>query len=209
MLYNFQGGTGGWGPLGSLTRDAAGNLYGTTLGGGDDVVDCDCGIVFKLDATGTETVLQNFTGSNGARLAFGLTRDNAGTLYGSTVYGGLAVSGLCSGGCGTVFKLDAAGTESVLHTFTGKVDGRYPVGILIRDAAGNLYGTTQLGGAFNFGTVFKIGLTGRETVLHSFTGGADGGNPGAGVIEDAAGNLYGVAENGGANGYGTVFKLTP
>ena len=111
------------------------------MGGGDDL-DCDCGIAFKLDPTGTEAVLHNFTGPDGARLGFGLTRDNAGNLYGTTVYGGLVVSRLCSGGCGTVFRLglDGGGGPFCMRSLEERT-GRYPVGALTRDAAGNLYGT--------------------------------------------------------------------
>jgi uncharacterized repeat protein (TIGR03803 family) len=207
VLYSFPGGANGWGPLAGLLRDAAGNLYGTTLGGGDNV-SCDCGVAFKLDATGAETVLHSFTGVDGARLGFGLTRDNVGNLYGTTAYGGIT-SAFCGSGCGIVFKLDATGTETILHSFTGKHDGKTPITSLLRDAAGNLFGTTEIGGTFNLGTVFKIGPTGRETVLHSFTGGADGSTPYGGLVEDAGGNLYGAALNGGAFGAGTIFKITP
>ena len=103
----------------------------------------------------------------------------------------------------------ASGYEfKVLHTFTG-ADGANPYAGLIRDAAGNLYGTTAFGGASNHGVVFKLTPYGSETVLHSFTGGTDGWAPFAGLIRDAAGNLYGTTASGGAYGEGVVFKLTP
>lgn len=205
VLYNFPGGADGWGPIVGVIRDTAGNLYGSTTGGGDQ--SCDCGTVFKLDTTGTETVLHTFTYTDGARPG-SVTMDSSGNLYGTTVFGGIT-SFFCRSGCGTVFKLDVTGTYTLLHSFTGKRDGKTPATSLIRDAAGNLFGTTEVGGAFNRGTVFRIGPLGRETVLYSFSGGTDGSTPGASVVEDSAGNLYGVAQNGGAFGYGTVFKLTP
>jgi uncharacterized repeat protein (TIGR03803 family) len=108
-----------------------------------------------------------------------------------------------------VFKLDKAGKETVLYSFTCGADGQYPndFGYLVRDVAGNLYGTTWGGGAYGGGTVFKVAKNGEETVLYSFTGGADGGNPWAGLIQDAQGNFYGTAWGGGAYGGGTVFKV--
>ncbi len=205
ILYNFSGGTTGTYPETALIRDAVGNLYGATARGGDSI--CNCGIVFKLDPTGSETVLHKFTGADGFGPGLGLTRDAAGNLYGTTVYGGIT-SPLCKSGCGTVFKVNPTGLFTLLHSFTGKHDGRMPLTSLIRDAAGNLYGTTQLGGEFNLGTVFKIGPTGRDTVLHTFSG-TDGSTPYGGLVEDAAGNLYGTAEHGGAFDWGVVFKLTP
>src|SRR6266699_2590533 len=108
-------------------------------------------------------------------------------------------------GCGTVYKLDTTGKESVLYSFGGK-GGKYPVAGLIPDGAGGLYGTTTKGGAFHQGTVFKLTTTGQIKVLYSF-GGADGQSPKAGLIRDAAGNLYGTTPTGGAFNAGTVFKL--
>src|SRR6266699_820333 len=117
-------------------------------------------------------------------------------------------------GCGTVYKLDTTGKESVLYSFGGK-GGKYPVAGLIPDGAGGLYGTTTKGGAFHQGTVFKLTTTGQIKVLYSF-GGADGQSPKAGLIRDAAGTLYGTTAEGGdlscdprpfGTGCGTVFKL--
>jgi uncharacterized repeat protein (TIGR03803 family) len=198
VLYTFTGGTDGANPVASLIRDSAGNLYGTTYGGGAS----NLGTVFKLDTTGTETVLHSFTGApDGANPTAALVRDAAGNLYGTTFAGGLA------SGTGTVFKLDATGTETVLHTFSGyPTDGARPTAALIRDAAGNLYGTTSVGGASKFdgGTVFKLDTSGTETVLYSFC--CIGSGPTAGLLRDAAGNLYGT--NPGLNQfYGSVFKL--
>ncbi len=110
-------------------------------------------------------------------------------------------------GYGTVFEVTPDGTETVLHSFTGGTDGSYPAAGLLRDAKGNLYGTTTGGGSDGYGTVFRVTMTGTETVLHSFTG-SDGYYPIAGLVKDANGNLYGTTEFGGSHGSGTVFKVT-
>jgi uncharacterized repeat protein (TIGR03803 family) len=208
VLYSFcsrKNCKDGANPYAGLVRDAAGNLYGTTwyggTGGCKDDYGSGCGTVFKVDKTGKETVLYSFTKTRGTYPYAGLVVDAAGNLYGTTVKGGAS-------GHGTVFMLDKTGKETVLHSFSGVPDGAYPYAGLVRDAAGNLYGTTVNGGAHDYGTVFMLDKTGKETVLHSFTGtGGRGGNPYAGLIRDAAGNLYGTTSGGGHNGRGTVFKL--
>jgi uncharacterized repeat protein (TIGR03803 family) len=217
VLHSFTGGADGRDPKAGLVRDNGGNLYGTTYTAGD--LACGggfgCGVVFKLDATGRETVLYSFTGgADGTASAAGLLRDAAGNLYGTTYAGGdLGCTPVGGGsGCGVVFKLDTTGTETVLHRFTGGADGADPEAGLVRDSAGNLYGTTLAGGnlACGCGVVFKLDTTGKETILHRFTGGADGRNPGlAGLVRDSAGNLYGTTSAGGnlACGCGVVFKL--
>ena len=194
--------------------DAAGNLYGTTYYGGDG--QCTrytrCGVLFKLDTTGHETVLHSFAGHNrdGAFPHANLVWDASGNLYTTTEYGG---SGSCTLGCGTVFKLDLSGKKPhgiVLHSFTAARDGTYPSAGLVRDAAGNLYGTTQTGGgAADSGTVFQVTAKGKETVIYTFHGKTDGRYPQAGLLQDGAGNLYGTAPEGGKFGYGVVFELTP
>ncbi len=203
VLHSFTGGADGANPYGGLVRDKAGNLYGTTTGGGP--LNCfgtdGCGVVFKLDTTGTETVLHTFIGPDGTFPIGDLVRDKAGNLYGTTYAGGTY-------GEGTVFKLETTGTETVLYSFTGLADGAVPRAGLVRDKAGNLYGTTAEGGNLSCGVVFKVDPAGRETVLHSFTGGADGCILYGGLVRDKAG-LYGTTANGGASGVGTVFKLTP
>jgi uncharacterized repeat protein (TIGR03803 family) len=223
VLYTFSGGADGGSPYGAgLTRDPAGNLYGTTEFGGTASV----GVVFKLDTTGQETVLYSFIGladfaTDGVYPGAGVILDSAGNLYGTTMDGGGVTNPGCGGDeCGVVFKLDPSGQETVLHAFTGGADGAEQYfgvfeGGVIRDPAGNLYGTTYLGGdlsgcyAEGCGVVFKMSPSGQETVLYTFTGGADGGNPYAGVIADPAGNLYGTTYNGGKNSAGVVFKLKP
>ena len=112
-------------------------------------------------------------------------------------------------GCGTVFKVDGEGRETVLHAFTGGADGAYPQAGLVRGKRGNLYGTSSGGGGSGAGTVFMLDRRGRQTVLHTFTGGADGGYPFAELLPDDGGSLYGTALGGGGFGAGTVFKLTP
>ncbi len=199
-LHSFTSGADGGNPYAGLVRDSAGNLYGATERGGS----ADYGTVFKIDAAGTETVLHSFTGLGDGGIPFaGLIRDSAGNLYGATTRGGASRAGL-------LFMLGKTG-ETVLYSFAGGADGGSPYADVIRDSAGNLYGTTPFGGAFGFGTVFKVDTTGKETVLYSFTGGTDGGNSYASLVQDSAGNLYGTTVSGGAasvpDGFGVVFKL--
>src|SRR5215471_5544298 len=143
VLYNFTGGADGANPS-SVIRDEGGNLYGTTFVGGLS----GCGVVFKLDPSGKETVLYTFTcGADGGFPPAGLIRDAAGNLYGTTSSGGNTSATNCvPSGCGVVFKLDSSGQETVLYAFSGGPDGNIPQASLIRDAAGNLYGTTFYGG---------------------------------------------------------------
>ncbi len=164
-------------------------------------------LVTQLAMAQTETVLYSFTGTTtGFHPAAGLVRDAVGNLYGTTYQGGNAG---CGGlGCGTVFKVTPNGAETVLHTFTGAPDGATPAADLILDKEGNLYGTTQYGGASCCGTVFQLTPAGKETILHSFTSAADGGVPSARLLLDGEGNLYGTTQYGGAS-YGTVFEIAP
>ncbi len=207
VLYNFCSvGVGlctdGSHPAAALIRDTAGNFYGTTVDGGNKY-----GTVFELDASGFESVLYAFCpqppscidgrGPNGT-----LIRDAAGNLYGTSVNGG-------SGGVGVVFQINPANQERVLHNFRGSSggDGALPDDALVQDSSGNLYGTTFEGGTVNWGTVFKLTKTGKETVLINFGLNHNGGFPYAGVIRDVAGNLYGTTTGGGTHGFGTVFEL--
>lgn len=200
ILYNFKGRPDGANPYGALVEDASGNLYGTTQYGGTS----NLGIVFKVDPAGNETVLHSFAGgSDGATPLASVVVDPAGNLYGTTWSGG-------ANNAGVVFKVDASGSETILHTFTGQSDGGGPRGSLILDSANNLYGTTIGGGnGSSGGVVFKLDPTGQETVLYAFTL-AEGGFPEAGLLRDSAGNLYGTTTFGGGAGAGpsgTVFKL--
>ncbi len=238
-LHSFAGGAAGANPYGGVSTDAAGNLYGTTSSGGSTGGNCGalggCGIAFKLAYKGSGwvlTPLYNFRGGNDgatpyARVVFGPD----GILYGTTRQGG--GSGCGGNGCGTVFMLRPPATvcesvlcywnETVIYRFTGRSDGAAPGnGDLVFDAAGNIYGTTISGGSGNCeygtgcGVIYKLTSANgswTESVLYSFSGGSDGGNPFAGVVFDAAGNLYGAAATGGnlncnaPYGCGTVFQL--
>lgn len=193
VLYSFPGAADGSNPVGTLSQDSAGNLYGTTYLGGP----WGAGTVFKVSPGGQETVLYSFRGGTDGALPVGVISDSAGNLYGTTWYGGVA-------GRGVLFKLDPNGRETVLYNFS--IDDSPSSGV-IRDSAGNLYGTTQGGGIWRTGSVYKIDPIGREWVLYSFTGGVDGLYPAAGVVADSAGNLYGTAPRSGSAGQGVVYKL--
>ncbi|HEY3939108.1 MAG TPA: choice-of-anchor tandem repeat GloVer-containing protein [Bryobacteraceae bacterium] len=211
VLHNFGKGSDGRGPGAGMIRDAQGNFYGTTEGGGAYGV----GTVFKLDSAGKETILTSFNGNNGKYPDSNLVQDSGGNLYGATFQGGAY-------GWGTVFKVDPSGNETVLYafTFTGG-DGADAQTNVAQDAAGNLYGTTSYGGDYSHctygcGTVWKVDPSGNETVLYRFTGsGGDGSFPLGGVIVDNIGNIYGTTSEGGSfkgvcaqtYGCGTVFKL--
>ena len=207
VLYSFSGPDGAQ-PFASLVQDTEGNLYGTTLSGGT----YNNGVVFKLSPDGTETVLHHFSGgADGGTPFAGLIQDSAGNLYGTAANGGAS-------GSGTVFEISATGAFTVLHSFAGGADGIGPQGGLIQDSKGNLFGTTFAGGASNHGVVFELNSAGQETVLYTFTGTTDGGNPYAGLTRDNNGNFYGTATFGGpsnaflCNGVhpacGVVFKLS-
>jgi uncharacterized repeat protein (TIGR03803 family) len=224
VLHSFNG-KDGYLPWGGLTFDAAGNLYGTTANGGNACTNGSCGVVFELtpkaDGSWTEKILHKFNGHDGWSPQANLIFDTAGNLYGTTYLGGI--------GDGTVFELtpeaDGRWTEKVLHRFNnteGRPDGANPSASLVFDGAGNLYGTTAMGGSGYCndpcGTVFelirKTGGGWTEKVPHNFTdNGKDGFNPWAGLTLDASGNLYGTTAYGGTGpcmyGCGTVFELTP
>jgi uncharacterized repeat protein (TIGR03803 family) len=234
VLHSFSG-PDGLMPSANLITDPAGNLYGTTYEGGSGVsgpCNVSCGVAFELSPTanGTmETVLYNFCSvancADGANPVGALVRDPAGNLYGVTVNGGEHNNCVDSDGCGVVFELtpnpDGTWTETVLHSFTGAEDaGENPAAGLVLDSAGNLYGTTEYS-EVSWGLVFELspmdGGIWQETVLYAFTGGQDGGNP-TSLVLDSTGNLYGTAISGGDpsgtscggfNGCGVVFELTP
>jgi len=190
-------------PRAGLIRDNAGSLYGTTLYGGA----YGNGTVFEIDAKGNYKALHSFAGGSDGSSPNGVIRDAVGDLYGTTMNGG---SPLCR--CGTVFKLDPTGKETVIYRFRGGQDGSAPSAGVIRDEAGYLYGTTSQGGP-SLGTVFRIDSLGKENVLYRFSGNADGSTPMGGLIRDAAGNFYGTTLDGGSDtaqyGFGVVFKLDP
>ena len=212
VLHSFSGKDDVNQPQAALIFDTAGNLYGTTYG-----------TVFELIPSGgkwTEKVLHHFkhNGYDGYASVASLIFDTSGNLYGTTSLGGMDSSCDDFAGCGTVFELipnNGKWTEKLLHSFHGKGDGALPQAGLIFDAVGNLYGTTGGGGLTDdgFGTVFElVSDSGQwtENVLYTFSGRGDGGSPDAGIIFDAAGNLYGTTSVGGTGGSnGTVFAVTP
>jgi uncharacterized repeat protein (TIGR03803 family) len=206
VLHSFAGGADGAAPNSGVVQNAKGEFFGTTTAGGAT----GQGTVFLVKGR-KESVLYSFAGgTDGAQPEAGLVMDRAGNLYGTTIAGGTADNG-------TVFELLAPKkksgqwSENLLYSFGQGTDGAAPVGGVAFDAAGNLYGTTSAGGAAGQGTVFELkpGAGWTETILHSFQNGNDGATPYAGLVSDAAGNLYGAATDGGANGGGTVFELTP
>lgn len=209
VIYSFNGPNGG-NPTGDLIMDSAGNLYGTTCSGGS----ANGGTVFKLDQKGQQTVLHSFSGSDGWCPYSGLLLGLDGSLYGTT-----SASGAFSGG--NVFKVDMNGNFAVIHSFDpNHGDGEVPLGSLIQDAYGNLYGTTFTGGSSGLGRVFKMDLQGNESVLHDFAG-TGGAKPRGGVVRDQAGNFHGTTSLLGLGqfsncptsytepvpGCGTVFQL--
>jgi uncharacterized repeat protein (TIGR03803 family) len=213
VLHTFHG-PNGYGPGGVLVRDAAGNLFGTTEAGGTGKCGSSgCGTAFKLNKYGKQIWLHSFNGASGRGPSAGLLRDAAGNFYGTAVEGGKSNHNECPLGCGVVFKLGETGRPTVLHKFTGNPDGYFPEALLVEDSAGNLFGTTILGGVHGSGTVFTVDKTGsQEIVLYDFAGAADGAAPYPGVILDAAGDLYGVTFEGGTGtacnfGCGTVFEV--
>jgi len=203
VLYSFAGGSGdGAAPYGTLIQGSDGNFYGTTYSGGTS----NLGTVFKITASGAETIVYSFAGgsSDGAHPWAGLVQGNDGNLYGTTLYGGPF-------GEGSLFRLTPSGTETVLHFFAGAGgDGAAPVASLLQASDGNFYGTTYTGGTTNQGTVFQLTLGGTETILYSFgaAGVGDGALPPGALIQGSDGNLYGTAQTGGADTFGTIFKVT-
>lgn len=216
-LLSFSGGADGASPEAGLTIDSAGNLYGTTVGGGVSI-NC-CGVVFEMvrypDWNWTYRVLHTFTdGTDGKQPQAVLVFDAAGNLYGTTSGGG---TGTCAVSCGTIFQmtpnLDGSWTENVLYNFIGSRDGDSVRAGVIMDESGNLYGTSAFGGTYSRGTIFQLkpNSDGSWTLhpLHQFTNGKDGGNPLATLVFDAAGNLYGTTNDGGIYGCGVAFQLKP
>jgi uncharacterized repeat protein (TIGR03803 family) len=225
VLHSFTGGSDGCHPVG-VVLDASGTLFGVAGEGGSGSCSNGDGVVFKVDTAGNFSVLYTFGGLDGADPDSILLIDSAGNLYGTTGYGGSSKA--CTYGCGTVFELTPTGQESVLYNFCSLkdcADGEYPgVGPLVRDSNGTIYGTTTEGGAhpncnnqLACGVVFMLDRAGTETVLHSFTGAADGAFPYGGVIMDASGVLYGSTWQGGdancsfneESGCGVMFTIKP
>jgi uncharacterized repeat protein (TIGR03803 family) len=230
VLYSFPYDTStstapdGWFPQAGLVQGKDGNFYGVAAEGGTGGEACadttglsGCGTVFKLTKTGTLTVLHSFCGGSGCgslttdgaeptgRMVFGANGD----LYGTTQVGGL-FNGFYNQG--TIFRITTSGAYTVLHVFSGNFgstpDGANPAAGLILGSTGDFYGTTAAGGASKDGTVFKMTPAGTVTLLHSFTGSSDGSMPIGALVQASDGNLYGTCYSGGANGTGTVFRIT-
>lgn len=218
VLHSFGAAGDGAEPYAGLVIDKEGNLFGTNITGGA----YNWGTVFKVTPSGEESVLYSFCAesncTDGQYPQAGVVLDKDGNLFGTTADGG-AYDG------GTVFEVTPSGQESVLYSFCPGgnpcTDGAGPVAALVFDKKGNLYGTTQYGGAgsgcrgkYGCGTVFKLTPSGHESVLYSFckkSKCADGAYPLAALILDKKGNLYGTTYGGGvhcADGCGTVFKVT-
>jgi uncharacterized repeat protein (TIGR03803 family) len=208
-LHFFRGGSEGSNPVGNIVFDASGNLYGITSANGG-------GTVYQLtpNSNGSRTLhtIYSFKSYPDANTPYsGLTIDASGNLYGTTNSGG-------ANGVGAIYKLspnsDGTWTESILYSlgsYSG--DGTYTWAEPVFDAAGNIYGTTVTGGAFGSGTVYKLSPnsdgTWTESVLYSFTGGADQGIPKSAVWLDSSGNIFGTASADGTSAAGAVFELSP
>jgi|HubBroStandDraft_4_1064222.scaffolds.fasta_scaffold07033_2 uncharacterized repeat protein (TIGR03803 family) len=214
VLYNFMGGNDGASPGAGVSQDSQGNLYGTTFRGGSS----SAGTVFEVSTSSQETVLHSFTGANGdgAEPRARPILDQQGNLYGTTALGGdlNCVVGYTPG-CGTVFKVSPPSggsgpwTETVFYPFTGAGgDGAQPFEGLVQDSQGNLYGSTEYGGAYGYGTVFMLTPSGQEGWVYGFAGdGGYGTNPSGLTTPDSQGNLYGTTQGGGENSCGTVFMV--
>jgi uncharacterized repeat protein (TIGR03803 family) len=202
VLHSFNSFLGeGAVPTAGLVQGTDGNFYGTTASGGAHFQ----GTVFQITPAGALTVLHSFSGypTEGAVPSAALVRGNDGNFYGTTGSGGAHFKG-------TVFKIDATGNLTTLHSFSGSPsDGTGPVAGLVQGTDGNFYGTTAAGGAHYQGTAFEITPAGALTVLHSFSGSpSEGAGPVAGLVQGSDGNFYGTTTLGGANSKGTVFKLS-
>lgn len=209
LLYSFAGGAANGATPQSLIQGTDGNFYGVTAQGGVGPCSQGCGTVFKLTPGGLLTTLYSFSGGTDGGVPNGVIQGSDGNFYGSTEFGGASTATCGSRGCGVAFKLTADGLETVLYTFAGgTADGAVPQS-LIQGNDGNFYGMTNLGGASNVGTVFKITAAGAESVLHAFAGGSDGAQPTVALIQATDNNFYGTTPNGGASNYGTVFRITP
>ena len=220
VLHHFTGGEGGFEPAGGVLRDSNGNLYGVTASGGLPCPNPDgCGTVFRLEPDGTFTTLHRFAadGAEGTRPSSGLIADAAGNLYGVTSGWPFGGNGR-DNGRGIVFRIDSAGVFTMLYDFATDSVAAHPMGPLMRDDAGNLYGVTATGGDEDGGTIFKLDPEGEISILHEF-GRTDptgwwivsddpGGTfPLAGLVGDPAGIVYGTTRSGGNPHRGIVYRF--
>jgi uncharacterized repeat protein (TIGR03803 family) len=218
-LYNFcslPNCADGDGPIGGLVQAADGNFYGTTNIGGQYLQ----GTIFRMSPSGNLDTIYTFCSqagcSDGENPGAGLLLANDGTLYGMTTYGGL-----CSGPCGTVFRITTSGALTTIYSFCSRAncaDGNSPAGTLVQGTDGNFYGTTGMGGPNNpacfsgCGTIFRLTPAGTLTTIYNFcsqSNCADGSIPETGLVQATDGNFYGTTGVGGANNAGIVFRITP
>ncbi len=220
LLYAFTGGADGAAPLGGVTLDAAGNLYGTTEYGGVGPGYFGFGVVYKLTPSGSESVLYTFpqSGPPGGHPVAGVVLDRSGNVYGTTVslnsenspVRSRSRSVFAPPGFAVVFELSPSGDGwnfTVIHPFDGYFAQGYDLNI---DASGNLYGTVRNEGP-DYDEAYELTPSDQGwiyTVLHDFTGGDDGYSP-WGIVPDGSGNIFGVCFNGGSTGYGVVWEITP
>lgn len=225
VIHAFTGGADGATPFGTLTLDAAGNIYGTAMGGGDPAcayVSNGCGTVFELiplpGGGWSGKLLHLFHLAYGGNPQGGVVFDTTGNLYGTIAFGG-EPNGCDGWGCGGVYELSPTQsgqwTFNVLHEFTdtNSDGGFYPAGNLLLDGAGNVYGTASSGGLCGDGLVYELSPSPKGPwpgqLVHSFACQNDGRSPLAGLISDAQGNMYGTTAVGGSHGYGAVYKIVP
>ena len=211
VLYNFTGGADGGEPYKGVTLDAQGNLYGTAVTGGGGSCEGGCGVVFKLTNSGgvwTQTVVHAFTGADGSGPGSPVSIDKHGNVFGTTPTGGKF-------GMGVIYALQPVGGKwkfRVVHAFTGGADGGGgSAGRLLIDDIGNLFGVCTVGGVNGLGTVYEVSLVNGQvkfSTLYAFQNPPDGALPYSGLAFDRVGNLYGTTYYAGANGFGTVYKLT-
>jgi uncharacterized repeat protein (TIGR03803 family) len=221
-LYSFTGFPNDGSAPNGVTLGSDGNFYGTTIDGGTGTL-CSggCGTVFRFSPGGSETILHSFTGapSGGAAPFVGLVRGSDGNFYGTTLFGlngtNLIITPASGGrlltnGCGNAFRITPSGGYTDLHSFAGPpADGAWPWGALLQASDGNFYGTTEIGGANDSGTVFRVSPGGAYTNLYSFGSQLnDGARPQAALVQGGDGNFYGTTAAGGAYNSGTVFQVT-
>jgi uncharacterized repeat protein (TIGR03803 family) len=206
-------------PWAGLIQASDGNFYGTTQYGGDlnactlSGTAVGCGTAFRLTPAGVLTTLHSFNGADGSNPYSNLIQGSDGNFYGTAIFGGNLsdCTNNAAPGCGVVFKITPSGKMTTLYEFTGGSDGANPYSGLVQGSDGSLYGTTQANGTFGLccGTIFKITTSGVLTTIYRFDGSTDGDLPSFPLLEGSDGNFYGTTDNGGTDGYGTAFQLTP
>lgn len=204
-LYRFPGGSVGYSPRGGLVMDAAGRLYGTTQ---YDGLCSTCGIIYKLTPPAPGKTAWTFGFMHKFKLGTdGIHPTAPLTLFKGVIYGTTSAGGDPSCGCGTVFKITLAGAYSILHVFSPSAKGSTPIGGLLIDADGTMYGTTSAGGLHGSGVIFKLTAGGGYSILHHFAGNFDGGPQGE-LMFGKDGAIYGTQFGGGLYNQGTVFRIT-